>query len=109
MCFVLDCQRGSLLGSKDLGTNVFRTLIVMLANQDQNKCLSCFRLAQCVCINIKLESSGCRSISDFRLGSIDRRTGPINRISGRMCFAAEFQLSPCLFKMFRVLCFCPSI
>ena len=27
MCFVMDCQRGSLLGSKDLGTNIFRTLM----------------------------------------------------------------------------------
>ena len=108
MCFVMDCQRGSLLGSKDLGTNVFRTLIVMLANQDQNKCLSCFRLAQCVCINIKLESSGCRSISDFRLGSINRRTGSIDRISSRMLFSADFQLSPSSFKTFRVLYFCPK-
>ena len=27
MCFVIDCQMGNLLGSKDLGSNVFRTLI----------------------------------------------------------------------------------
>ena len=31
-------QSWSMLGSKDLGTNVFRTLIVMLVNHDQNKC-----------------------------------------------------------------------
>ena len=98
-----------MLGSKDLGINVFRTLIVMLANQDQNKCLSCFRLTQsvCVCVNVKLESSGCRSISDFRPSSIDRRTGSINQISGRMLFSANFQLIPSSFKTFRVLYFCP--
>ena len=78
----------------------------MLANHDQNKCLSCFRLAQSVCVNVKLESSGCRSISDFRLGSIDRRIGLIDRISGRMLFSVDFQLSPSSFKTFRFLYFC---
>ena len=58
----------------------------MLANHVQNKCLSCFRLAQSVCVNVKLESNGCRSIGDFQLGLIDRRTGLIDRISGRMFF-----------------------
>ena len=51
----------------------------MLANHDQNKCYSCFRLAQSVWVNVKLESSGCKSFSDFRLGSIDRRTSSIDR------------------------------
>ena len=36
--FSVITHRLNVLGSKDLGTNVFRTLIVMLANHDQNKC-----------------------------------------------------------------------
>ena len=36
MSFVTDCQRESLLGSKELGTNVFELQCVMLANHDQN-------------------------------------------------------------------------
>ena len=32
--FVMDCQRGSLLGSKELGTNVLELHFVMLANYD---------------------------------------------------------------------------
>ena len=41
MCFVIDCQRESLLGSKVLGTKVLGTNVielqcVMLANHDQN-------------------------------------------------------------------------
>ena len=47
MCFVTDCQRGSLLGSKELGTNVLELHYVMLASHDQNV-WSCFRLAQSV-------------------------------------------------------------
>ena len=35
---------------------------------------------------VKLESSGCRSISDFQPGSIDYRTGSIDQISGRIFF-----------------------
>ena len=58
-----------------------------------------------MCVNVKLESSGCRSISDLRLGSIDRRTGSIDQISGRMLFSADFQLSLSSFKMFRVYIF----
>ena len=80
----------------------------MLANHDQNKCFSCFILAQSVCVNVKLESSGCRSFGDFRPGSIDRRTGSIDRILGRMCFSIKFQLSPSSFKTFRVM-FLPQV
>ena len=57
---------------------------------------------------VKLESSGYRSISDFWPGSIDRRTGSIDRISSIMFFSVDFQLSPSSFKMFRVLYFCPK-
>ena len=49
LCFVTDCQRGSLLGSKTLGLNVLELQFVMLANHDQNVCL-CFRLAHSVFI-----------------------------------------------------------
>ena len=34
--FVTDCQRGSLLGFKKLGTNVLELHFVMLANHNQN-------------------------------------------------------------------------
>ena len=37
-------------------------------------------------VNVKLESSGYRSISDFQPGSIDRRTGSIDRISAERYF-----------------------
>ena len=43
--FVTNCQRGSLLGSKELGTNVLELHIVMLTNHDKNV-LVLFRLAQ---------------------------------------------------------------
>ena len=56
MCFVTDCQRGSLLGSKTLGTKCLRTSICnMLANHDQN-IESRFRPAQSVIIcKIRIE------------------------------------------------------
>ena len=56
----------------------------MVANHDQNKCQSCLDLLKVCTLYVKLESSGCRSISDFWPGSIDWRTGSIDRISGRM-------------------------
>ena len=62
-----------------------------------------------MCVNVKLESSGCRSISDFQPGSIDRRIGSIDRISGKMLFSANFQLSPSSFKTLRVLYFLPQV
>ena len=43
LCFVTDCQRESLLGSKELGTNVLELHFVILANHDQNV-LVLFRL-----------------------------------------------------------------
>ena len=50
MCFVIDCQRESLLGSNTLGTECIRTsLCIMLANHDQNIEFR-FRLAQSVFI-----------------------------------------------------------
>ena len=59
LCFVTNCQRGSLLGSKELGTNVLELHIVMLANHDQN-ILFLFRLAQSMWLYVKLESSSYR-------------------------------------------------
>ena len=59
LCIVTDCQRRSLLGSKEVGTNVLEFLFVMLANHDQNV-LILFRLAQSMCFYVKLESSYCR-------------------------------------------------
>ena len=40
----MDCQRGSLLGSKTLGLNVLELHFVMLVNHDQNV-LVFFRIA----------------------------------------------------------------
>ena len=50
----MDCQRGSLLGSKELGTNVVELYFVMLANHDQNV-LVLFSLAQSICFLCKVE------------------------------------------------------
>ena len=47
MCFVTDCQRGSLLGSKTLGTNVLELQFV-ICWQTMIKIESRFRLAQSV-------------------------------------------------------------
>ena len=56
MCFVTDCQMGSLLGFEILGTKCIRTSICnVLANHDQNL-ESRFRLLK-VCLFVKLESS----------------------------------------------------
>ena len=49
MCFVTDCQRGSLLGSKELGTNVLELHIIMLANHDQNLESRLRLLKVCLC------------------------------------------------------------
>ena len=59
LCFVIDCQRGCLLGSKTLGTKSIRTSICnVLANHDQNIEFR-FRLLN-VCLFVKLESSDYR-------------------------------------------------
>ena len=71
LCFVTDCQRGSLLDSKELGTNVLELYFVMLANHDQN-ILVLFRLAQSMCFYVKLESSYCKIYCVNLPGSINR-------------------------------------
>ena len=61
MCFVKDCQRGSLLGYKTLGTKCIRTLMCnVLVNHDQNL-ESRFRLLK-VYLFVKLESSNCKKL-----------------------------------------------
>ena len=72
-------------------------------------CLVLFRLAQSCAFYVKLESSWCRSYYAFWPGSIDWSLGSIDRISGRMHFSADFQLSPGSFKTFRILCFALGI
>ena len=59
LCFVTDCQRGSLLGSKELRTNVLELHFVMLANHDQN-IYSCLDLLKVYAFYAKLELSCCR-------------------------------------------------
>ena len=56
LCFVTDCQRRSLLGSKELETNVLELQFVMLANHDQNVLVFVLDLLK-VCLYVKLESS----------------------------------------------------
>ena len=56
LCFVTDCQRGSLLGSKTLGLNVLELQFVMLANHDQNVLIFVIDLL-IMCLYVKLESS----------------------------------------------------
>ena len=98
-----------LLGPKDLETNVFRTQMCNVGKPWSKQVLVLFRLLKVCALYVKLESSGCRSISDFRPGSIDQRTGSIDRISGRMCFSAEFQLSPSSLKRLGFYVFAPGI
>ena len=63
MCFVTDCQRGSLLGFKTLGTKCIRTSIYnVLVIHDQNL-ESRFRLLK-VCLFVKLESSELQDLLD---------------------------------------------
>ena len=85
LCFVTNCQRGSLLGSKELGTNVLELHFVMLANHDQNV-LVLFRLAQSMWFYVKLESSYYRIYCVNLLGSIDRELYLIDRKSCRLFF-----------------------
>ena len=77
MCFVTNCQRGSLLGSKTLGTKCIRTSMCnVLANHDQNL-ESRFRLLK-VYLFVKLESSNCR-IYMSKSARLDRSKIRLNR------------------------------
>ena len=79
MCFVMDCQRGSLLGSNTLGTNVLELQFV-ICWQTMIKTLSLDLGLLKVYLLVKLESSDCR-----------------NSNSAQACL------------MCRILCFSPSI
>ena len=98
LCFVIDCQRGSLLGSKELGTNVLELHIVILTNQDQN-ILVLFRVAQSMWLYVKLESSSCKIYSVNLPSSIDQELDSIDRKSCRLFFLQNFQLSPSPFDV----------
>ena len=87
-----------LLGSKELGTNVLELHFVMLANHDQNV-LVLFRLAQSMCLYVKLESSYCRIYYVNLPSLIDRELDLINRKSCKLFFLQNFQLSPSPFDV----------
>ena len=87
-CFVTDCQRGSLLGSKELGTNVLELQFVMLANHDQNIFSLVLNLLK-VCLYGKLESSY-RIYRVNLLGSINRKLDSINRSLCRLFICRIF-------------------
>ena len=109
MCFVMDCQRGSLLGSKTLGTKCIRTsLCIMLANHDQNV-ESRFRLAQSVFICKSWNRVIARFIGLNLQGSIDQKLDLINRTSCRLIFMQNFPTQPKPSLLCRVLCFTPSV
>ena len=55
-CFITNCQKGSLLGSKTIDLNVLEHQFVMLANHDQNVLVFVLGLLK-VCLSVKLESS----------------------------------------------------
>ena len=89
-----------MLGSKELGTNVLKLHFVMLVNHDQNV-LVLFRLAQSMCLYVKLESSYCRIYFVNMLGSINRELNSIDRKSCRFFFLQNFQLSPNPFNVYK--------
>ena len=66
-----------MLGSKELGTNVLEFHFVMLANHDQNV-LVLFKLAQSMCLYVKLESSYCRIYCVNLPSSINRELDSID-------------------------------
>ena len=108
MCSVTDCQRGSLLGSKTLGTKCIRTSMCnVLANHDQNL-KSRFRLLK-VCLFVKLESSNYRIYlsKSIRLDQSKIRLDQSNHV--QIIFFAEFPTQPKLSLSCRVLYFTPSI
>ena len=46
VCFVTDCQMRRLLGSKDLGLNIYNHILNVLANREQN--MSSLYIRQCL-------------------------------------------------------------
>ena len=70
MCFVMDCQRGSLLGSKILGTKCIRTLFC-ICWQTIIKTFSLGLDLLKVCFNVSLKLSNCRKLL-FNSARLDR-------------------------------------
>ena len=108
LCFVTNCQKGSLLGSKTLGTKCIRTSICnVLANHDQNL-ESRFRLLK-VCLFVKLESSNCRIYlsKSTRLNRSKIRLDQSNLV--HINFLQNFPTQPKLRLTCRVLYITPSI
>ena len=93
LCFVTNCQKGSLLGSNTLGLNVLEHQFALLANHDQNV-LVFFRLAQSMWLYVKLESSSCRIYYVNLPSSIDWELDSIDRSLCRLFFCRNFQLDP---------------
>ena len=86
MCFVTDCQRGRLLGSKTLGTNVLELQFV-LCWQTMIKTQSLGLGLLKVCLFVKLELSDCRTY-----WTKSARLDQSNHV--QIYFSAEFQFSP---------------
>ena len=92
-CFVTDCQRGRLLGSKTLGTNVLE-LQFILCWQTMIKTWSLGLGLLKVCLFVKLESSDCRTYwtKSTRLNRSKIRLDQSNHI--QIYFSVEFQFNP---------------
>ena len=92
ICFVTDCQRGSLLGSKTLRSNLLELQCIMLANHDQNL-KSRFRLLK-LCLCVKLELSNCKKLlfNSTRLNRSKIRLDQSKLV--QIIFSAEFPTQP---------------
>ena len=93
MCFVTDCQRGSLLGSKTLGSKcIITSMCNVLANHDQNL-ESRFRLLK-VCLCVKLESSDYK-IYWTKYARLNRSKIRLDRSNlVQIVFSSEFPTQP---------------
>ena len=107
MCFVTNCQRGSLLGSKDLGSKCIR-ISMYNVNKPWSKLRVQNQVAQSMFI-VKLESSNCRKLlfTFFKARSIENQTRSIEARAD--CFSADFSNSAQAHITCRVLCFALSI
>ena len=97
-----------MLGSKELGTNVLELHFVMLENHDQNV-LVLFRLAQSMCLYVKLESS---VLQDLLCKSAWLDWSRIRLDQSKLVqivFYAEFSNSTQAHMTCKVKCFTPSI
>ena len=93
MCFVTDCQRGRLLGSKKLGTNVLELQFV-LCWQTMIKTQSLRLGLLKVCLFVKLESSDCK-IYWTKSARLDRSKIRLDRSNHvQIYFSVKFQFNP---------------